>query len=170
MKERILIDVDETITNNIDNWRAWYYNLTGITLILDGSDDFDSLDIDPLLYFKREDVYKDNTLNDGVLEFIELVKYDYEIIFCSCCFPEHVVSKKNFLEKNFSYIDYHFVDTCSKHLLDIDYAIDDRAEYLRGFRNYVTKFQIITTVNKSHENEGMMYRDWYGIIEYFKNK
>lgn len=168
--KKILIDVDETITNNIEKWRVWYYNETGIVLELDGTEDFSYLELDPLDYFKRKDFYKYSVLNDGVLEFIDLVKDNYEIIFCSCCFPEHVESKKDFLARSFPDLEYHFVDTCSKFLLDVDFVIDDRAEYLRGFKDNVVKFQMITTVNHCHEYEGMKYSNWRDIIEYFKNE
>ena len=118
---RLGIDVDNTVVSHEKEWKEWSkkHNLK-----LDLTKEVTNPKL--LEFWKQEDLYDNiKPIPSAVKAINNLYNTSmYEIIFVSHCFPEHIQSKINFLNKYFKY--HSFVNTKDKHLLNLDILIDDR--------------------------------------------
>jgi len=122
----LIIDVDETIVSLRKKWNKWSEDNLGYSL------DFtkEINDDRALEFWKRDSLYDNLEPIPEALNTIKKISKDYNIIFCSHCFDEHVESKKKFIQKYFDDIEYRFINTGDKHNVEGDIIIDDRERFL----------------------------------------
>jgi len=173
-KPIILLDVDETVVNNVLDWEDWYRQKTGCELDFSFrnsktiSDIVLHYDLDPLDYWRQPNLYDSKTPIKEAVRVVNKYKQIFQFIFVSNCISEHSSSKKLFLKRHFG--DIPFVDTYHKEFVMCDIAIDDRAHYLRNIKEVnpdVQAVQIITDFNNFHAE--FKYLDWGGIDTFLSN-
>ena len=152
MKKKIAIDIDLTIVDMGIEWQDWLqfkYNYKDFDKFIDDCDKrqisynlseyFDILDKEEGFYFwKNSDLYDHMELLNGCYDVIKnLWQAGFEIYFVSVTEPEHMKSKKDFLIRNFDFLDkINFIATDTKHCMDGCFAfIDDRMENINGIED-----------------------------------
>lgn len=101
----------------------------------------------PILYDKMKPLRH-------VVETLAAVSGDVKIVFCSMCRPEHLKSKKNFIDREIGQylkVPYGFVDTADKDSLKADVFIDDRHNFLNISDNGAVKIKINTPYTQDEE-------------------
>ena len=101
----------------------------------------------PTLYDKMKPI-------PHVVETLAAVEGDVKIVFCSMCRPEHLKSKKNFIDREIGQylkVPYGFVDTADKDSLKADVFIDDRHNFLNISDNGAVKIKINTPYTQDEE-------------------
>jgi hypothetical protein len=171
MKPTILIDVDETVVLTIQDWKDWYKKETGNNLDLSKQISIENSlikhDIDPLDYWRNPKLYDTKIPITEAGKFIQKYRYDYNIVFCSHCFVEHKISKQKFIKRWFG--DFPFVDTESKEYVKCDYAIDDRAYFLRNIKKLQPNAVCIQIKSIENNHNEFYYKDWDEIDQFFEN-
>lgn len=143
MRKVVAVDVDLTVVDSLTPWYKWLsvftdepvlneskaYNLVPeMRAILDRAS---CEDVDPLDYWRRDDLYDNLFPVDGAYEALKRVKArDNTLLFVSSCFPEHEASKVRFLKKFFPFYDA-FISTHDKHWIAYDTIVDDKVEHMR---------------------------------------
>ncbi|AUR97888.1 HAD-like domain protein [Vibrio phage 1.244.A._10N.261.54.C3] len=105
--------------------------------------------------------------------------YDLNIICVSKCVPEHIASKKRFLERECGGIFDAFIDASEKQYIDFDLIIDDSFEVVKSCAEAGKKVVVPTTSTSdvtsvfdgtNHPNVyqwGETYGDfWYTIMNH----
>lgn len=172
MKDLIIgVDVDLTVVESVDPWRAWYEKLTGHDLgeITDVNNDLQSLmhkHSDPLAFWKQKDLYDDMEAFQHAINTLSLMhEKGAIIIFVSSCFPEHESSKRMFLQRNFPFME-GFISTSDKQFVKMDYFIDDYKKNLRAVKEFQPEcgcFHIQSKINSKGE---FPYGDWTTFFEF----
>jgi len=172
MKKIILVDVDETVVCNYNQWKQWYKDETGAEIDFNNNETVNDAmlthRVDPLGFWKQRDLYDNQVPIEGSVEVITKLRDKYDFVFVSNCFSEHLDSKVKFLRKHFG--DIPFVSTGEKGYVKCDIAIDDRHFYLRQIREkqpQVHCIQIKAPFNKEHDDSH--YFDWSQIDTYLSN-
>lgn len=156
-KIKIAIDVDLCLTSSVDYY--WYdylldnyfqyltyenynrfvteynnsvceYNLTKYFNLPEN--------INPMEYWEQDDLYDEETLQEGAYEVIKnLYEANFDIYFLSYCNFTHIDSKYKFLKRSFDFMsdEIKFVATKDKCAMDgsADIVIDDRISNLNSF-------------------------------------
>ena len=171
MKPTILIDIDETVVLTIQDWKDWYRKETGNDLDLSSQISVENSlinhHIDPLNYWRNAKLYDTKVPIKEAGTFIQKYRYDYNIVFCSNCFTEHKESKQKFIKRWFG--DFPFIDTESKEYVKCDYAIDDRAYFLRNIKKHQPQTTCIQIKSIENSENEFMYKDWSEIDIFFIN-
>ena len=165
----IAVDVDLTVVDSVTPWKAWYTKLTGhdlgeVTSENNNLEEMMKNHNDPMQFWRQPDLYDNlQPIKEAVRALKKLHNMGYKIIFVSACQPEHEVSKRMFLGRNFPYHD-GFISTGDKKHVACDYFIDDYKKYCRQQNDRATVFQIKTELNSSSNGE-FAYVDWEEIVE-----
>ena len=167
-KPVVMLDVDGTVVNNIDDWKSWYRTKTGKDLKLSADNEQNLKDallhhnLDPIDFWKQPDLYDKKIPIPQAGKVISKHKDDFDFVFVSNCFTEHVESKKAFLKRWFG--DIPFISTEFKEYISCDICIDDRAYYLRKIKERQPEtecIQIVSSTNNYHEE--FHYLRWDSI-------
>jgi 5'(3')-deoxyribonucleotidase len=89
-----------------------------------------------------------------VVEALAGIVGDVKVVFCSMCRPEHLKSKKNFIDREigqFLQVLYGFVDTADKDTLKADIFIDDRHNFLNMADSGAVKIKVNTPYTQDEE-------------------
>lgn len=151
MTKRILVDADLTVCPTDKAWWHWLNVMTNnykemppepndahipwidYNLATYFKEELDSLGMDGLDFFRGDSVYDLLYPIKGSVEVLkELSEQGYEIVFCSALKGRHSKSKYYFLQRYFPFMT-GVVFTKEKFLLQCDYIIDDRNEFLNMF-------------------------------------
>jgi len=134
MRPIIAVDVDLTVVDTLTSWVSWYRKLTGHDILDDLSsyqyriEDIMEKHKDPLEYWRKPDLYDELIPIKGSQYYLKQLSVDFDIIFVSHCFPEHITSKEYFLQRNFPF-HKGFISTQHKEYIKCDYFIDDYSKY-----------------------------------------
>ena len=190
MKKKIAIDIDLTIVDVGIEWQDWLkfqYNHKDFDKFIDDCDKrqisynlseyFDILDKEEGFYFwKNSELYDHMELLNGCYDVIKnLWQAGFEIYFVSVTEPDHMNSKKDFLVRNFDFLDnINFVATDTKHCMDGCFAfIDDRMENINGIENENTLRILFDTPYKQDVESTQDYKlakNWQDIEEFICDK
>lgn len=171
-KPIVLVDVDETIVENIDDWKNWYNQICSEEL------DFKELDrineslisdehINPLDYWRNPNLYDDKKPIKEAVKVIKKFDDKFNFVFVSNCFSEHKDSKIRFIKKYFG--KYPFVDTAYKEYVMCNIAIDDRAFYLRNIKEKQPNCEIIQIKTAYNNYNEFLYFDWNEIEKFLES-
>jgi 5'(3')-deoxyribonucleotidase len=137
MKKPILaVDVDLTVVDTITHWLTWYKQITGHCIENDifgqhyDIEKIMSMHLSPRDYWKLPDLYDKLEPIEGSVNALTKLSEKYDIIFVSACFPEHEMSKKYFIQRNFPFYK-GFISTNKKGYVMCDVFIDDYSKYLK---------------------------------------
>lgn len=137
MKRLVLgVDVDLTVVNPVHLWFDWYKDLTGHDIVEDiGEKTFNIEEImhrhhSPMDFWKRPDLYDKLDPIENSVEVLTKLSESYDIVFISHCLPEHEMSKRYFVQRNFKF-DHGFVSTGDKGYVKCDVFVDDYHKYLQ---------------------------------------
>lgn len=138
----IAVDVDQTLLDLVGDWMKWCSDqvdheitleaVTGVSGCL--QDRLESLGVhDPISFWKQPDLYDEAEPFEKVKECLALLglgvmerlNRNVEFVAVSRCFPEHIDSKRNFLDKHFPGVFLGFIDTAEKKYVNFDVIIDD---------------------------------------------
>ena len=154
MTKTTLIDIDGTLVDTPILWLNWFENKYKIKYNRENLRTFESFyeeftkvapEKDVLSFWNNTSLYDDlKPYTKAKLYVNKLKNQGYKIYFCSTCnFLEHSVSKRNFLEKYFSYEIEDLIIIRDKFLLNADLIIDDRPKTLEEFKKRNTKIKTI---------------------------
>lgn len=141
----VAFDIDLTVVDSLSPWFVWIEENLGVTkeeIEFDGNYDLVPQIIkavqkknlysktygflDPMLYWKQDNLYDNLTANDDALRFYNYLKVNgHEVVFVSLCEPEHIKSKIDFVNRSFPNND-GFISTKHKHYVRYDVLFDDR--------------------------------------------
>ena len=191
MQKKIAIDINLTITKNIDV--SWYhyliesyreyltyesyeqfvkdyengcaeYNITKYFNLPEHIDDF--------AYWKQSYLYEDQILAEGCYEVVKnLWQAGFEIYFISVTEPAHMKSKKDYLVRSFDFMDnINFVATDVKHCMDGCFAIvDDRLDNIIHFEDENTLRILFDTPYKQDVKSTQDYKlakNWQDVEDF----
>lgn len=131
--------------------------------------------VDPMAYWKEKVTYPNVAFLPECKEVIRnLYEAGYEIIFISYCMgcPDQIGNKLNFLKEEFDFLlprDFNFVPTKKKHLVNVDYMIDDRNQFLQTMDSNVKLIKIKTPYTQDFElnREHTLVGNWSEVEDYF---
>lgn len=184
-KPVIAIDVDLTLVRSDLAWKDWLYNLCierDDKVVTDIIKDYNlgkyykfSQEVNAFDFWKKADLYDNLHCLPMAIDTIRgLYQYGCEICFVSYCFDlgQHTQSKANMLRRDFSFInkeDFHFVATKSKYLINADYIIDDRINFINQFDSNVKAIYLERNYTQDEEFNRNVYivECWQDIEEYF---
>lgn len=132
--------------------------------------------VDTMLFWKQEDLYDSEDLAEGCYDVIKnLWQVGFEIYFVSVTEPEHMKSKKDFLIRNFDFLDkINFIATDTKHCMDGCFAfIDDRMENINGIEDENTLRILFDTPYKQDVESTQEYKlakNWQDVEDFICNK
>lgn len=140
----IAVDVDLCVVDSLTPWMEWFKQFTDKPVLnktktyhlvpemkeilaSEGLKDY----VDPISFWRHADLYDKLEPVEGAIEALYRAKRDggHHIVFVSSCFPEHVQSKINFIDKFFPYND-GFISTHDKHFVAYDELVDDKLEHM----------------------------------------
>lgn len=168
MRERkvLAVDVDLTVVDSVRPWIEWYKDLTGEELEEISSEN-NNLEVmmhqhhDPLSYWKSGILYDKLQAFPEATTSLRNLSDHLDIIFVSACMPEHELSKKLFLKRNFPFMK-GFISTHDKHFTRCDYFVDDYKKYCTQLHECGVKvYQIKTSINSS--SDMYPYMNWSEI-------
>lgn len=190
-KTRIGIDLDLTTVDSDQHWLHWlvkhsenfnysrYLNdLTWEQVDYNLSNYFTLTgDTQPLSFWSQTDTYDNMTfLSDAKRVITGLYKAGFELVFISYCMgcSEQIASKIKFLKREFPFLlpdEFNFVPTKKKHLVNVDYLIDDRNQFLTKMDDIVKLIKMNTpyTQEVSLDRPHTVVDNWLEIEDYFCN-
>jgi len=170
-KPIIGVDVDLTVVDTLTPWLHWYEQCTGETITEEmlnaipyGVEVLMDKHDDPMEYWKNCELYDGKTPINGSIGALQVLSEHYNIIFVSDTLPEHMESKNNFIDKFFPF-HKGFIATKQKHLVNMDWLIDDKIQNVIdcgtwGIRGIVFE----TPLNKIHTPKGFFHTNNWGKI------
>ena len=194
-KKKIAIDTDLVCTRDLGiNWYEYLVFNYGYYLSDEGYERFckdvenNQVDyniakyfdlpshIDPMEFWKQDDLYDNETLPEGCYNVVKhLWQAGFEIYFVSVTVPEHMRSKKDFLVRNFDFLDnINFVATDAKHCMDGCFAfIDDRMENINSIEDENTLRILFDTPYKQDVESTQGYKlakSWQDVEDFICKK
>lgn len=168
MRKIIAVDIDLTVVDTLTPWLEWYKKLTGHNIIEEISNT--EWNIDKLMHYHNSpmDFWKQANLYDELQPIPEAkraldeLSKDFDIIFVSSCYPEHIRSKEFFIKRNFPYYKA-FIDAHYKGYTRCDFFVDDYKKNIEQFPGYVKTFHIRSEINKNSTNI-----QWFDILKEIK--
>lgn len=136
------VDVDLTVVDSLTPWLEWFYAETGrFVENREGAYDLvpemraiiaeEGLTLDPFSYWLKHDLYDSLAPLEGCERVLKgLHDAGHKILFVSLCEPEHIRSKRRFLNNFFPY-NVGFIDTAEKHFVKYDVLIDDKEDHIK---------------------------------------
>lgn len=138
---RIAVDVDSVLNNLHDGWCSWIQQNLDRGFRMEAWTDYDvakctSAGITAHRYLDLPFVLVEQDVMPGSQDALRrLGEMGHEVFICTAVSPRHVPGRARWLERNFPFIDSkHWVFTPAKHLLDVDYLIDDCLDNFKGFK------------------------------------
>ncbi len=182
MREKILVDIDDTIM--LDSWKELTEEYLGRKIDLDSLAPGTYVNtglVSPeyAQYFKEHNLYDYGFLAPDVVECIKKLSRHYDIYIASSFFtpglPEissiFAKRKVDFLKKYFSFLkEDRFLILGSKSLLDVDISIgDSMSDQIGKKRNF-----LLTRYHNKHLSDEELYQkssirvnSWKELMKYF---
>lgn len=142
-RQRIAIDMDETICDSLSRHIEWYnrdFNTSLTKRDVTGMQIYQAVSpahLDKVrLYPTNPDFFRDLPVIEGAVDAIKLLSEDYDIFFVTAAmeYPTSFDAKYQWLKKHFPFIsDLHFVFCGFKGIINADYLIDDSPRHLDVF-------------------------------------
>lgn len=139
----IAVDVDLTVVDTLTPWMEWLAQFTDEKVknengVYNLEPEMRAIlaragrpSVDPLKYWKQDDLYDTLYPIDGAVEALEMAKRrGHQVVFVSSCFPEHTASKERLIKMCFPFAD-GFIATHDKHFVGYDVLIDDKLEHMK---------------------------------------
>lgn len=127
----VAIDVDLTFVDTLTPYLEWFKKHTGKAVpqaVYEGSYDlnpyFAENGVDGHAFWKQADLYDNVVPLPGAVAKLAELSEVADIVFVSKCYPEHITSKVNMLNK-FCLFPHDFIAAGAKWLVDYDLLIDD---------------------------------------------
>lgn len=177
-KKVLLVDLDDTLSNLLDNWLAQYSAQIGICVNESEIKHWDltihsliKSDIFDLLH--NPSVYLGAKPKEGAIEAMKILQEKYDIYVVSSCNEDAYKAKAVWLQLYFPFIPIqHFIACTPKHLMKGDVMIDDRPENLFGFEG--KRLLMARTFNQpenygEYEKEVVMVNSWEHVVSILLN-
>lgn len=176
------IDIDLVVANASIKWDKWLQEKSNVTesMLPTGEAEYAAhkhyptfpKELCPISFWNSDTLYDEGVpLIPNSKEVITDLSNNYSIIFLTLVTGNHYESKYNYIKRHFSHIDYHFiaVGSHSKHLVNLDYMIDDRACNLVGFDDSVDTILFDSKFKQTTAND-YVPMDWLSIQQYLRKK
>lgn len=183
MKEKILIDLDDTII--VDSWKELVEEYLGHKVDLDSLEPGTYINngltsSDFIEYFMAHNLYDYGFLDSFVVDFIKWLSIHYDVYIASIFITPGMSStsslfaqrKIDFLQKHFSFLgEKKFLILGSKNMIDVDISIgDSMSDQIGKNRNF-----LLTRYHNKHITEEDLKRTnsirvdtWKELATYFK--
>ena len=177
-KKILIVDLDDTMSNLLDNWLAQYSDKVGVNFYEDEIKHWDltkhaSIKSDIFDLLHDPSVYLGAKPKDGCIEALKILQHRYDIYVVSSCNEDAFKAKAQWLQFYFPFIPIqHFIACTPKQLIKGDVMIDDRPENLYGFEG--KRLLMARTFNQpenygSYKKEIFMVDNWGQIIDTLLN-
>lgn len=182
MKEKVLIDLDDTII--VDSWKKLVEEYLGHSVDLNSLEPGTYVNkgltsSDFIEYFMSHNLYDYGFLDPFVIEFIKKLSVHYDVYISSIFITPGMSStssifakrKIEFLQEHFSFLEEEkFLIIGSKNMLDVDISIgDSMSDQIGKKRNF-----LLTRYHNKHINEEELQKKnsirvntWKELANYF---
>lgn len=107
-----------------------------------------------------------------VLEKLIIEGFDVYIITDAFSWPNTLKSRYEWLISHFSFMKNNFIFTKNKHLVDVDYLIDDNIDTINKFNEYKInklKLGVIYDAPYNQEYKGCRFKNMDDVEKFFLN-
>lgn len=177
-KQRILIDLDDTLNELVTKWLSIYNNEFQDTLC---KEDIHSWDIINYLkpeargkffnYLREPDFFLDVAVQPNAPEVTKRLAEKYELFVVTSYCPEACLAKYLWLRKNFPHISADNIVFCrTKGIIRADFMIDDGLHNIEDFLKTNPNGVPMIFDAPWNRNVGGKYvraKDWVEVLEWF---
>ena len=158
MKKSIAIDMDGVLADVEAHFLTWYkrdYNTALTKEDLLGKSEEEAFPEKGIIkkFASSQGFFLTVPVMPGAIKAVERLneKYDVYVVSAAMEFPQSLIEKKQWLEKNFPSVSWKNIIFCGdKSIINTDYMIDDHIKNLDFFNGETIMFHAFHNVNYSH--------------------